>query len=276
MPTTSSADTSIVAAQNLVHTLQHPKPATPFATVQSDQAATLANLSEIFLCRAQSTPRPSPVLPLRVRASPFPLIVPPRVPVTSPVPQLSTLDPTARQKPSIIKTVVGDPVRHWYHLWSQINIDELLPAQQENTVINPTTGNVHKYRPLARGPKNALWTKGLANNIRPFSLSVGVRMPTGTNTIYFYHPSQITSDCKVTYEKLVATLWPQKDEEHRVQVTMGGDKLDYPGATATDTANIYTLKLLINIFISTWYAWFLTLDNKHYYYYTTRSCWEYM
>ena len=204
MPTTLSADTATVAAQNLVHILQHPKRATPFATVQSDQAAILANLSEIFLCLAQSTPRQSLVLPLSF------LIIPPRVPVKSPGPQLSALDPTVRQNPSIIETVVDDPVCHWYHLQSQINLAELLPAQQQNTVINSTTGNLHKYRPLARGPKNALWTKGLANNIRPFSLSVGVRMPTGTNTIYFYHPSQITSDCKVTYEKLVATLRPQR------------------------------------------------------------------
>ena len=61
----------------------------------------------------------------------------------------------------------------------------------------------------------------------------------------------------------MATLQPQKEEEHHVQVTMGDDKLDYPGATATNTASIYTLKLLINSFISTWYAWFFTLDIKH-------------
>ena len=144
-----------------------------------------------------------------------------------------------------------DPVCHWYHLRSQINLAELLPAQQQNKVINSTTGNLHKYRPLARGPKKALWTKGLAKNLRPLSLSVGLHIPKGTNTIYFYHPSQITSDCKVTYEKLVATLRPQKEEEHCVRVTMGGNKPVYPGATATDTTSIYTLKLLINSFIST-------------------------
>ena len=177
MPTTLSADTATVAAQNLVHILQHPKRATPFATVQSDQAAILANLSEIFLCLAQSTPRQSLVLPLSF------LIIPPRVTVKSPGPQLSSLDPTARQNPSIIETVVDDPVCHWYHLRSQTNLAELLPAQQENTIINSTTGNVHKYCPLARGPKKALWTKGLANDLRPFSLSVGLRMPTGINTI---------------------------------------------------------------------------------------------
>ena len=49
-------------------------------------------------------------------------------------------------------------------------------------------------------------------------------MPMGNNTLYFCHLSQILSYRKVTYAKLVATLRPQKEEEHRVQVTVGGDK----------------------------------------------------
>ena len=48
MPTTSSADAATIAAQDLVHTLQKPEPATPFTTVQSDQSAALATLSDLF------------------------------------------------------------------------------------------------------------------------------------------------------------------------------------------------------------------------------------
>ena len=90
-------------------------------------------------------------------------------------------------------------------------------------------------------------------------------MPTVTNTLYFCHLSQILSDPKVTYTKLVATLWTQKEEENRVRVTVGGDKLDYPGVTSTDTASISTLKFLLNSVISTPLARFLTLDIKNYY-----------
>ena len=90
-------------------------------------------------------------------------------------------------------------------------------------------------------------------------------MPTVTNTLYFCHLSQILSDRKVTYTKLVATLWTQKEEENRVRVTVGGDKLDYPGVTSTDTASISTLKFLLNSVISTPLARFLTLDIKNYY-----------
>ena len=46
MSTTLSAYSAIVAAQDLVHALQHPESATSFTTVQSNQAAVLATLSE--------------------------------------------------------------------------------------------------------------------------------------------------------------------------------------------------------------------------------------
>ena len=168
MPTTLSYAATIVVA---------------FSTFQLDQAAALSTLSENFIRHVQSAPHPHTILPPRLCASPVPPIISLRVPVTSPGLQLSALDPNARQRPSIIKPDDNDPVCHRYHLRSQINLAELLPAQQQNKVINSTTGNLHKYRPLARGPKKALWTKGLANDLRPFSLSVGLRMPTGINTI---------------------------------------------------------------------------------------------
>ena len=81
---------------------------------------------------------------------------------------------------------------------------------------------MHEYRHLARGPDKAIWIKILANDLGHLVQGVGARMPTGTNTLYFCHQSQIPPDCKVTYAKLVATLRPQKEEEHPVCVTIGG------------------------------------------------------
>ena len=72
----------------------------------------------------------------------------------------------------------------------------------------------------------------------------------------------------------MVTLWHQKEEEHRVQVTVGGEKIDYPSVTVTDTASLSTIKLLINSVISTWHARFLTLDIQNYYYNTPMSRWE--
>ena len=62
----------------------------------------------------------------------------------------------------------------------------------------------------------------------------------------------------------MATLWPQNEEEHRVQVTVRGDKLGYLGITDTYTAILSTIKLLLNRVISTPQARFLTLEIESY------------
>ena len=74
----------------------------------------------------------------------------------------------------------------------------------------------------------------------------------------------------------MATLRPQKEEEHRARVTIGGEKLDYPGITATDIASINTLKILLKSFISTPLSCFITLDINKYYYNTPMSRYKYM
>ena len=61
-----------------------------------------------------------------------------------------------------------------------------------------------------------------------------------------------------------------------MRVTVGGDKLDYPGITTTDTVSLFTLKLLLNSVISTSLSIFLTLDIKIYYNNTPMSRYEYM
>ena len=160
-----------------------------------------------------------------MREIPAPSDPPLRVLATSPalpVP-LPAQDPT-RQQPSLIKQDDSDPVRHRYHLRSQTNIAKLLPShQQSNSFIDSATGNVHKYYHLARGPGKFIWIKILANDLGRLAQGFGLRMPTGTNTLYFCHLLQIPPDRKVTYAKLVATLRPKKEEEHRVRVTVGGE-----------------------------------------------------
>ena len=57
MPTTSSANAVIVAAQDLVYALQNPAPPTPYATVCTEQADALVTLSQLFLKRTTTTAR---------------------------------------------------------------------------------------------------------------------------------------------------------------------------------------------------------------------------
>ena len=93
-------------------------------------------------------------------------------------------------------------------------------------------------------------------------------MPTGTNTIYFVGLMVVTRGRKVTYVHLVATLRPHKEEFHRVCITSGCNKLNYPGVTATYCSSLTTTKCLLNRTLSTPRSKFLVLDINNFYYNT--------
>ncbi len=56
----------------------------------------------------------------------------------------------------------------------------------------------------------------------------------------------------------------------------GGDRVHYPGDTGTPTADILTVKLLLNSIISTPNAKFMTMDIKDFYLNTPMARYEYM
>jgi hypothetical protein len=57
---------------------------------------------------------------------------------------------------------------------------------------------------------------------------------------------------------------------------VGGDRLDYSGDVATSTADITTLKIIINITLSSKYGEMMMMDIKHYYLGTPLPRYEYM
>ena len=61
-------------------------------------------------------------------------------------------------------------------------------------------------------------------------------MPTGINTVFFVEKSSTPHERKVTYARMVATIRPTKANVNRVRVTVGRDRLDFPGATTTHCA----------------------------------------
>jgi hypothetical protein len=61
-----------------------------------------------------------------------------------------------------------------------------------------------------------------------------------------------------------------------VRLTVGGDRLDYSGDTATSTADITTFKILINGTLSTNDAKMMMMDIKNYYLGTSLPTYEYI
>ena len=70
---------------------------------------------------------------------------------------------------------------------------------------------------------------------------------------------------------MVASVRPTKAEVNRVRMTVGGDRLNFPGAITTHCAGLTTTKCLLNSTISTPGARFITLYIKDFYYGTAMA-----
>jgi hypothetical protein len=141
---------------------------------------------------------------------------------------------------------------HWSH------------RHQANAVIHPVTGKEMEYSALMKDPRlQPLWTRGFGNECG--RLFQGIRDIPGTDTCFFIELKNISNDRKITYGKIVCDYKPQKKEKERVWLTVGGDRLDYSGDVATSTADITTLKILINSTLSTEDAAMMMMDIKNYY-----------
>ena len=116
-----------------------------------------------------------------------------------------------------------------------------------------------------------------ANEFGRLAQGVGGRIQ-GTNTIYFVHKHQVPPDRwkDITYAKFVCELKPNKAEVHRTRLTVGGDKVHYPGDVGTPTADLTLVKMHVNSVISTRNAHYMTLDVKNFYLNTPMVRYEYV
>ena len=106
---------------------------------------------------------------------------------------------------------------------------------------------------------------------------VGSRIQ-GTDTMEFVKRNNIPKHKKITYANFVCDYRPLKSEKHRVRMTIGGDKLDYPYDTASPAASLIETKMLLNSVISDSKlgARFFTMDLKDHFLQTIMKEAEYM
>jgi hypothetical protein len=102
---------------------------------------------------------------------------------------------------------------------------------------------------------------------------------TGTNTVFFVRRDQVprnrTKD--ITYGLITCLIRPEKiDKPNRTRLVAGGNRVHYPGDAGMPTANLLTVKLLINSVISTAGAKFMTKDITDFYLNTPMARYEYM
>jgi hypothetical protein len=81
---------------------------------------------------------------------------------------------------------------------------------------------------------------------------------------------------KATYARFVATERPHKTETKRVHLAVGGNLIHYQNKVSTPTADLSSVKMLLNSVISTPHAHFATFDLNDFYLGTPMTRKEYM
>ena len=148
----------------------------------------------------------------------------------------------------------------------------------------PTAGNQGSLTKLLLGPDATIWERSLANEWgRLLAHGLGISRPAaeqvkGTGTVFFIDKTQVPKDHRVTYANFICNIRPQKTETHRVRMTAGGDKLDYPGDASSPAVSMLDAKLHINSTISDAKngARYLGLDIKNFYLGTPMSYFQYI
>jgi hypothetical protein len=308
MPQLSSTDRLIMAAKDMTDALQNPHLGVPFARIGDDTISALAELAAIFKLKLRQTPPPMlPAAPPKVNqcpclaessnphlASPMPLPRQTRSQTTihtqditnAPLPLRvvtpRTLDPSPPRVPTRSQKLSPHNLSQnnfcgmdTAHMAIALGDNHWSQQHQANDVIHPITGKEMEYMALVKDRRlQPLCKRGFGNECG--RLFQGIWDTPGTDTCFFIKLTSIPKDRKITYGKIFCDYKPHKKEHERVQLTVGGNRLDYSGDVATSTANIKTFKILINSTLSTEDAVMIMMDIKNYYLGTPLPRFEYM
>jgi hypothetical protein len=118
------------------------------------------------------------------------------------------------------------------------------------SITHPDTGKPLEYRDLRKDPQfKPVWDLSGANEFGRLAQGIGIKEDgsqrvKGTNTIFFLHKHKIPPGRIATYARFVCAFRPEKTEQHRTRLTVGGNLItDYTGGTSTDTAGLELIKL---------------------------------
>jgi hypothetical protein len=146
------------------------------------------------------------------------------------------------------------------------------------TAMNPDTGSTAEYNELRHCSDKHLWQDSCLEEMGRIFQGLGTdsKMPKGTDTCFFINVKDIPEDRKATYLRIVVADRPEKDNPRRVRFTVGGDQVDYPFAVSTKSADLTTVKILLNSVLSTPEGEFMTGDLKDFYLGTPLPRFEYL
>jgi len=123
---------------------------------------------------------------------------------------------------------------------------------QQTTTTPPLKGRAGTLTNLFQNQDKLTWMQSLANEftrLLPHTSPTSNRI-IGTGTIAPILKHSIPQDRKITYANFICDYRPQKAETHRVRMTAGGDRLDYPDGPSSPAVSILNTKIHINSTIS--------------------------
>jgi hypothetical protein len=137
-------------------------------------------------------------------------------------------------------------------------------------MVHPTTGKtISSYKRLINNPATAeTWQTAFGKDFGSMAQGDKKMGQQGTNSIFIITHKKIVRIPKhqtVTYTCVVVGFCPQKANPYRIQITAGGNLINYPGELSTQTADLTTSKLMWNSVLSTERAKYMCLDIKNFY-----------
>ncbi len=119
-------------------------------------------------------------------------------------------------------------------------------------MIHPITGeSISSYQRLMKGPATVeTWMTAFRKDFGGMCQGDNKTGQKGTSAMFVMLHSNVPNipkDRTTTYARVVADPCPQKEDPNCIQITNGGNLINYPRELTTRTTNIMTAKLLWNI-----------------------------
>jgi len=133
-----------------------------------------------------------------------------------------------------------------------------------------------EYPQLKLGEDIKLWHAAASREIGRLAQGKQSDMRTGSNTMHFLDHRDLPAGRKATYLRIVAAIKMHKVETYRIRFTVGGNRINYKGKVSTPTADLETIKLLLNSTVSTPNAKMLSANIENFYLGTPMHRYEYM
>jgi hypothetical protein len=142
------------------------------------------------------------------------------------------------------------------------------------SVLDPTTGDFLEHCQLCRDPHyKTTWDTSYANELGRLCQGISSgptpnsQRVAGTDTLCLidYNNIPLHKRKEICHTMVVCKVFPEKDDPDCTRITIGGNRICYPGNVGTNTALLELVKLLLNSVLSRKGACFSTINIKNFY-----------